>query len=73
MYNSKRINVLVQIRTYWWEKLPKINKHTGTFFRNSRVALEPLQDFSKQHLIKREEPISYWKKYFVYFGEVSTL
>jgi hypothetical protein len=23
--NSKRINVLVQIRTYWWEKLPKIN------------------------------------------------
>ena len=37
MYNSKRINVLVQIRTYWWEKLPKINKRTGTFIRNSRV------------------------------------
>ena len=37
MYNSKRINVPVQIRMYWWEKLPKINKSTGTFIRNSRV------------------------------------
>ena len=31
------INILVLIRAYWWENLSEINKHTGTFIRNSRV------------------------------------
>ena len=33
---------------------------------------DPPQGFSKHHLIKREEPFSYGKIYFVHFGEVST-
>ena len=34
---SWKINVLVLIRSYWWENWSEINKRTGTFIRNSRV------------------------------------
>ena len=37
------------------------------------LALTDPEDFSKQHLIKREEQPSYWKIGSVYFDEVSTL
>ena len=50
---QKRINVLVQIRTYWWEKLPKINKRTGTFIRNSRVSCQTTRSQGDQGFYKQ--------------------
>jgi len=37
------------------------------------LALTDLQELFKQHLIKREEQLLYWKIYSTYFGEVATL
>ena len=37
------------------------------------LALTDPQEFPLQHLIKKEEQPSYWKRYSVYFGEVSSM
>ena len=57
----------------FFEEWNKITPQTHMRKEPINFALGPPQGFSKHHLIKREEPFSYGKIYFVHFGEVSTL
>ena len=45
----------------------------GIVSKDPCLVLTDPKEFSKQHLIKSEEPLSFWKIYSVYFGEISTL
>ena len=62
---SQKVSFMLPIDS----KTSFINKGKGPI----NLMLADPQEFCKEHSIKREQPLSYCKIYFVYSGQVSAL